>query len=76
MAAICKACANVEPEMSLKFFVPHLCERIKTILAERVNHKKSDHELQVSFPLMYCDIKGMQFYDRIFFLNEHEWKVN
>ena len=47
MAAICKACTNVEPELTLKFFVPHLCERIETILAERVNHKKSDHELQV-----------------------------
>ena len=49
MAAICKACTNVEPELTLKFLIPHLCERIETILAERVNHKKSDHELQVSF---------------------------
>ena len=53
MAAICKACTNVDPELTLKFLIPHLCERIETILAERVNNKKSDHELQVSFR-HYC----------------------
>ena len=52
VAAMCKACTNVEPERTLKFFVPHLCQRIETILEERVNHKKSDHELQYVLKLL------------------------
>ncbi len=52
LAGMCKSAVCVQPESSLKFFVPHLTQRVLNALKERVDVKKADAELHYSLLLL------------------------
>lgn len=63
LAGMCNACVVIQPEMTLKFFVPFLCSKVEAILKERVNLRKVDRELQYSMVLLseVLDIKDPSY---------------
>ena len=50
-AGMCKSVVVIKPEMTLKFFIPHLCRRINDIVSDKNRHLQ-DQELRFNLLLL------------------------
>ncbi|QQP39731.1 Uncharacterized protein FKW44_013542, partial [Caligus rogercresseyi] len=61
---MCRSVVSIKPEMTLKFFIPHLKERILSLVQDRSGDpRRQDKELQfiVGFKIMTPNVRGPSY---------------